>query len=246
MDNASYIALSKQMAQFRQMDVIANNVANANTTGFRADRMLFTDYLVNEENPAPIAFTQDIGMFRDTRTGALEQTGNTFDLAIMGDAYFVVSTPLGERYTKAGNFKLNNERMLVTAQGFPVLDSANQPIQFQEEDRVFSFTEEGFIDVDEEERGALNLVRFDNEQALQRTSENLFATDEAPIPVNPLAEVREAVVAQGMLETSNVQPVVEITNMITTMRRVGGTSRFIEAVHELQRKAIQAYAKTQG
>lgn len=237
MDNAIYITLSKQMAQFRQMDSIANNIANANTTGYKPESVLFHQYLTDDLNQGKIAYTQDIGSYRNLTPGTLSTTNNPLDLALSENAYFVVQTPLGERYTRSGNFQLDGNNTLVTAEGYPVLDAGGQSIIFQEEDRNIVFADDGMLIVDGEERGQLNIASFDNEQFLENVQGTLFRSN---VPPNGAQEFK---LSQGVLEESGVQPVLEMTKMITTMRRVGSTSQFIESAYEMQRKAIETLAK---
>src|SRR4051812_9350277 len=107
MDNNIYIMLSRQMTLFRDMDVTANNIANTNTTGYSAEHILFSSYLtkdVNRGDRNSMAFAHDVSTYRDTESGPMKVTGNDLDMAIQGDGYFTVETPLGTRYTRAGNF----------------------------------------------------------------------------------------------------------------------------------------------
>lgn len=237
MDNGIYIALSKQLAQFRQMAVIANNVANVNTAGYQGDQMLFRDYLVPDANQRRNTFTQDYDTFRNTQQGKMNVTGNPLDFAIIGKGFFVVETPLGERYTRAGNFTINGQNTLVTAEGYPVMLEGNQPLQLEEDDAVIELREDGVIMVDGEERGNIQIVNFENEQLLEKVGSNMYKTEEDPTPIDV------PTLAQGTLEGANVEPVLEITNMITTMRRVGITSDFIDTSYELERKAMTVLAK---
>lgn len=239
MDNAIYIALSKQAAQFRQMAVISNNLANMNTTGFNRELMVFDDYLVPDAARRKSAFANDIATWRDTKQGSLVTTGNVLDMAIEGDSYFVVDTPQGERYTKAGNFQINPDGILVTQEGYTVQGEGGAPIQFQEEDNNIEVIEEGFILADGEERGQLRLVQFPDSQLLERAGSNLYSST---VPAQVAENTR---VLQGVYEGSNVEPVSEITNMIMTSRRVGSTSEMIEGVYDMQRKLIGVLAKVQ-
>src|SRR5689334_8850044 len=112
MDNGLYVAIQRQLALFRDMDVTANNIANANTVGFNSEHMLFNEYLVKDINQKvqnPMAFPNDVATYRDTQTGTMQVTGNALDIAINGKAYFAVETPLGIRYTRAGNFQIDGE-----------------------------------------------------------------------------------------------------------------------------------------
>lgn len=237
MDNGIYIALSKQLAQFRQMATIANNVANVNTAGYQGEQMLFRDHLVGDAERKKNAFTQDYDTYRNTQAGKMIATGNPLDFAIEGPGYFEVQTPLGPRYTRAGNFTINGQNQMTTPEGYPVMTQDGQPLQLEEDDRVVEVRGDGIIMVDGEERGTLQVVTFANEQLLQKAGNSLFSSDEPAIPLDVPS------IAQGMLEGSNVEPVTEITTMITTMRRVGITSEFIDTSYELERKAMTVLAK---
>src|SRR5689334_5512790 len=136
MENPSYIALSQQMALRRQMDAIATNIANVSTPGYKAERIMFSELLAGKA-PYPgaaggsrqgLSFVNDVGMLRDTSEGGMTQTGNALDLAVSGSGYFVVDTPAGPRYTRAGAFRLNQDGRIVTSDGYPLLDQQNRPI----------------------------------------------------------------------------------------------------------------------
>ena len=122
MDTTGYVALSRQMVLQRHMTTIANNIANAGTTGYRAEHTLFEQALARPGEPEPAAFVQDVGLYRDTRPGAVTQTGNQFDLAINGEGYLSFQTPAGERYGRAGHLQPDATGRLTDAAGNPVLD----------------------------------------------------------------------------------------------------------------------------
>lgn len=243
MDNASYIVLSRQNALFREMSVVANNIANVDTGGFKADKMIFNKFDVKSGNPEKpahkLTFTNDAQTFTDFQPGIVEQTGRQLDVAIKGDGFFMVRTPLGERYTRSGNFQINSEGTLVNAQGFPVLGQDRQEIGFQEEDVEFIIKEDGTISVGPDDRGQIGVVRFDRRELLEKQPNNLYKTDQQPVP----ATEEDNVVAQGLLEKSNVSAINELTDMIEVSRGVGTTSRFLNDIHDLQRKAISTINK---
>ena len=138
MDNTNYIALSRQMALWKQMDIVSNNMANMNTSGYKADDALFTSYLVQTPDAEgfgaePLFFTEDFGSFQNFAEGALVHTGNTFDVAIKGDALFCVETANGEKYTRKGQFSLDADGKLVTNDGAVVLSETNDPFFFAPE-----------------------------------------------------------------------------------------------------------------
>lgn len=239
MDNSVYIMLSRETALFRKMDTVANNIANMNTTGYQAEKMMFRDYLVDDGNKRKMAFTQDARSFHDVQPGSLDVTGNPFDVAVSGDGYFAVQTPAGTRYTRAGNFQLDGNGQLTTVAGFPVLDQGGQPIQFDAEDKDVAISDNGTILVNGEERTQLNVVEFANREKLVPEGNTMFRADEAPLPPT------NSRVMHGVLEKSNVEPIREIVEMTEVNRAVGSTAKFIEVAYDLQRKANNVYAQQQ-
>lgn len=238
MDNGIYITLSRQAALFRDMDVTANNIANMNTTSYNANRVMFESYLTQDGRRGGMDFAHDVAEYRDTQPGTMRVTGNPFDLAIEGDGYFVVETPLGTRYTRAGNFQLDAEGTLVTPEGYAVLDQNNARIVFTQDDRDIVVGSAGNIGVnDGEERATINVVQFANPQLLERRGERMFATEADPLPAEGMR------VAQGVLENSNVQAVAEVTHMLKVSRAVGNTAKFIETMYDLQRRSTQIWTQ---
>src|SRR3981189_2461794 len=153
MENALLVGLSRQMTLERQMDVVANNVANVNTNGYKADKSLFQEYLksgAHEDNfvgrDRAVSYVQDFGTFKDLSQGPSEQTKNPLDVAIDGGGFLVVQTPAGERYTRDGGVQINNQGQLVTASGNPVLGTSG-PIVFQPTDKEISITADGSVSV---------------------------------------------------------------------------------------------------
>lgn len=237
MDNSVYIALSRQLALFRDMEVTATNVANANTTGYQAAHVLFNSYLVDDGKQKNMAFANDIATYRDISQGSFQSTGNSLDMAISGPGYFMVETPLGERYTRAGNFQIDGNGELVSTEGYPVLDSNRQRIAFTPEDGQVTVGEVGNISVNGEERATLAVVQFDNPQLLERVGDRLFTTDAEPTP-SPTSRV-----LQGTLEGSNVQGVMELTHVIDVSRGVASTAKFIETMYDLERKHVSTWTQ---
>ncbi len=153
MENTTLVALSRQMALERQLDVVANNVANVSTSGYKSDSSLFEEYLrsgAHEDNfignDRRVSYVQDRGTIRDFTQGPAERTGNPLDVSINGKAFFTIQTPGGERYTRDGGFQINAQGQLVTSGGNPVLGN-NGPIVFQPTDHDMKITEDGTITV---------------------------------------------------------------------------------------------------
>ena len=239
MDTGIYVALSKQIGIVRDLDVTANNLANMTTTGFQGDKLLFSDYLVPATKPENrVAFTSDIGTHRNTEQGTFQQTNEPLDAAIEGQGYFAVQTPLGVRYTRNGSFKISGDGNLVTSEGNVLLDQNNQPITFDDTDRVVEIREDGTVTVDLAERGTLKIAQFDNPQLLRHVGGSLYATDAAP---KQLSE--DFRVASGMLERSNVQPFTELTHMLYLSRSINDTTKYISTIYDLERKASDTLVK---
>jgi len=240
MDNSIYITLSRELALFRDMDETANNVANANTTGYSAEHLLFNSYLtkdVNQKKTNDMAFAYDISSYHSFENGEIKKTGNTLDFAIQGEGFFAIETPLGTRYTRAGNFQIDAKGTLVTADGKPVLNDTGQRIEFPPEARDITVGEAGNISVDGSEFAKLGVYKFGNPQLLERVDGASFKSEITPEPADA------ARVAQGALENSNVKPVVELTHMMEVSRSVANTAKFIESMYDLQRKAATTYAQ---
>lgn len=245
MDNSIYITLSRQMALFRDMEVSANNIANADTPGYNAEKLMFSDYLV-KDGKAKNAYANDPTSYRDTSNGAIKLTSNPFDLAINGDAYFQVQTPLGIRYTRAGNFQVDTEGTLMTPQGYPVLGADGGQIIIPQNAINVQINGAGQILVDGEDVGQVGIMRFENEQAMTRMGNNLYSSAETPLPVDParnaLGEEVPSVV-QGAIEASNVTAVTEMVRVMQVSRSVSNTAKFIETMYDLERRTGQVYSK---
>lgn len=242
MDNGLYVTLGRQIALFREMDMTANNIANTNTTGFNSEHILFNTYLTTDKNQGvknPLAFNNHIRGYRDLEGGPITLTGNDLDVAIKGEGYFTIETPAGLRYTRAGHFERDFGGVLVTQEGHPVLDVSGQQIIFGDNATSIQIGSAGNIKVNGEDFATLAVVQFDNPQLLQRLDNKLFKSE---VPGTPALD---AVVAQGSLESSNVQSVTELTNMISISRAVTETAKFVEMMYDLQRKTSTTYTQQQ-
>ncbi|CAN5197290.1 flagellar basal-body rod protein FlgF [soil metagenome] len=251
MENTLLVALSRQMSLERQIDVIANNVANTNTNGFKANKPIFEEYLntgAREENFAAsdrrVSFVQDRTAYHDFSQGPLEKTGNPLDVSIDGKSFISVQTPGGERYTRDGSFQINSQGQLVTSGG-NIVQGTNGPIVFQPTDRNIKISSEGLITVNEgivtqfdSIRGKLKLVKFDNVQSLKKEGANLYS---APAGVTAQPDVA-ARVNQGFVEKSNVSAVAEMTHMMEVMRTYQSIASLMQQQSDLRKTAIQTLA----
>jgi flagellar basal-body rod protein FlgF len=246
MENTLLIGLSRQTILERQLDVIANNVANVNTAGFKADASLFEEYLrsgAHEDNfvgsDRRVSYVQDRGTFRDLSQGTTEQTKNPLDVAIDGGGYLVVQTPGGERYTRDGGLQLNSQGQLVTVAGNPVLGTSG-PITFQPTDHDINVAEDGTITVLEGSgrtdalRGKLRLVSFADAQKILKEGSNLYSAGEGAAQADTKSMVR-----QGFLEKSNVSAVGEMSRMIEVTRAYTQISTLLQQQSDLHKTAIE-------
>lgn len=239
MENAGYIALSRQMVLRREMDVIANNMANLNTPAYKGQSMLFVEYLETSDSGEKMSFVQDIALVRNLTEGALTTTDNPLDVAISGNGYFEVETPVGPRYTRNGVLQLNADGQLVTSSGLPVLGEGGTPITLPPNSAGVTITRDGTISTDQGPAGRLRVVRFENEQAMVKLADGLYDPDgQDPLPAD------DAEVMQGMIEGSNIQGILELTRMIETVRSYSKTGKLVNDEHERLRRAIQSLGGT--
>jgi flagellar basal-body rod protein FlgF len=244
MENTLLVGLSRQVALSRELDIIANNLANLGTTGFKREGVLFEQFLADrarrEDFPHPIDQQISFVLDRETRTdlsqGAFQQTGSSLDFAIDGEGFFVVETPQGERFTRAGSFALNATGELVTPAGFRVLGTGG-PVVLDPNDTEFAIAADGTISTRDGVRGRLRLVRFENPSQLTKEGNNIFASEAPPQPVDARTRV-----VQGSLEKSNVNAVLEMSRMIEVTRAYTTLANLMARTDELRQTAIQQLA----
>lgn len=243
MENSLLVGLSRQVALRRELDVVANNLANLNTTGFKAEGVLFEQYLDPvaraHDFAAPdqrIAFVIDRATRTEFAQGPIERTGSAFDLAIDGEGFLVVETEAGERFTRNGSLALDPAGTLVTAEGRPVLGD-NGPIVLDPNDTEFTIAPDGTVSTRDGDRGRLRVVRFEHEGQLVKEGDNLFSARGEPQPAEPLTRL-----IQGAIEKSNVRPVLEMSRMIEITRAYTALSQMMTRTDELRRSAIERLA----
>jgi flagellar basal-body rod protein FlgF len=238
MNDAGSIALSAQLALLRQTDVIANNLANLSTTGFKGQHVLFAEYLGQAADGTSESFVQDLGTIRDPSQGSIAETGNPLDIAIQGGGYLAVDTPLGQRFTRNGHFQLDADGQVVTSQGYPILSDGGSPLTVPQGSGQITIGADGNVTTPQGAIGRLQVVTFDNDQALTPTANGLFSTDQTPQPAT------NAKVVQGALEASNVQPIIEITHLIAVQRGVEYAKDFTDTQSSMTSSAIDRLGKT--
>jgi flagellar basal-body rod protein FlgF len=250
MENALLVGLSRQTTLERQLEVIANNIANVNTSGFKADQSLFEEFLASgahEDNfvgaDRRVSYVQDRGTYRDFSQGALQQTSNPLDVAIDGEGFLAVQTAGGERYTRDGSLQLNNQGQLVTANGDLVLGN-NGPIVFQPTDHDINISPDGSITVLEGVartdtiRGKLRIVGFTDPHSLTKQGNNLYDAG----PTNTAQPDLKSAVKQGYIEKSNVNSVAEMSRMIEVSRAYTQIANMLQQESDLHKTAINQLA----
>ncbi len=241
MSETGAVKLSRLLALQRELDAVANNVANVGTTGFKARHVRFEEHLGRVERPEagakprqPVSFVVGRSEALDLSRGAVELTGRRLDLAIEGDAYFVVRAADGtDRYTRDGSFKLDATGRLVTATGLPVLGEGG-PLRFAGTDTDVALGPDGLLLSGGGVSQRLRLATFRRPQSLVPVGGNLLRANDAPI--EPRAGT--ARLLQGALERSNVQPVAEMSRLVEVTRAYQLVSGMIRPDgNELQRLA---------
>lgn len=249
-----YTTVSGKLATFKHLEVIANNLANMNTVGFRSERILFEKALTRESARVTAgAFDSDIqkptglktdefvgirGSFTDFSQGAIEMSGNPLDVAIQGKGFFVVSAPEGDRYTRAGNFRLDESNRLTTQDGFPVLGSGGT---ITVNGGNVQITNEGEIMVDGKSQGKLRVVEIEAKN-LERTSAMLFSLKSG----GQVTEASAVRVQSGAIEGSNVNAVRELSDMIMASRIFDSFAKAEEANSRMTDLRNQKIGTSQG
>ena len=245
MDNALFVGLSRQMVLRKEMDIIANNIANMDTAGFKVESMMQKtdpkEPAVTLGGPRPVKFVSPDGVARDFGQGALSKTGATLDMAIEGKGFFQVQTPEGPRFTRDGRFTLDQNGRLVTQAGQAVLDDGGSEILIDPEQGEVAVGVDGSITQNGERAGKVGMYQFANAAVLEKAGENLFRNGSNLQP-QPAVDAR---LRQGHLESSNVKPVLEITRMVEVSRAYERTSKMIDSNFDLSRRAVERLGRVQ-
>jgi|HubBroStandDraft_6_1064221.scaffolds.fasta_scaffold77494_3 flagellar basal-body rod protein FlgF len=236
MGSGIYIAAAGAIAQSDAMDATANNIANAGTSGFHAERVSFKEVLTKAKSPDQLSVQANTGKTLDSQNGALLQTNNPLDVAIEGDGLFSVQTAQGTRYTRAGNFQLDSQGALVTPDGYKVLGENGQPITMPPTATNIAVTSDGTINADNQPVGKLKLAQFGANQ-LKREGATLFSATGAPQTSGTPPTVRS-----GVLESSNVNIVHGVVDLVKVQRSYESLMRVIQNYHDIDDQT----AKTLG
>lgn len=234
MENSFYTTLTRQVGLLREMQTVANNIANLSTTGFRAEGVVFAEH-VRSLGPGQdsVSMAHAIGRHVHNSQGALTQTGSPFDLAIEGEGYFLIETAEGERLTRAGHFVTDGNGELVTPDGYRLLDAGGAPVFVPPDTASVTIATDGTLSADGAPQTVIGLWQPNDPLDLQHRSGVLF---EAPAGVQPMLEYS---VFQGFLEDSNVNPVAQIARMIEVQRAYELGQNFLDQEDERQRSFLR-------
>lgn len=237
MSTGIWMAASGASAQITALDATANNLANANTAGYKVDQAVFQEHLIAAMHVGRAAkemrYSGVATVATDMRSGPLQVTNEPLDLAIEGDGFFAVQTPRGERYTRAGTFQIGPEGTLVTSQGYAVLDASGTPLSVPLDAKVSSFGDDGMLSVDGSDVGQLKLVKFRDLDGLEKDGDTLFRATAR----SGFAEVAPVTVLSGTLEMPNVSIVKGMTDLVSATRAFEALQRAVEAFSALERRA---------
>lgn len=238
MDNAGYAALTRQSGLFQEMRAIANNIANASTTGFRAEGVIFAEHVkaLGRNDPS---LSMASATVRDTSwvQGGLTQTGGTFDLAIEGDGFFMIETPDGQRLTRAGAFQPNENGDLVTPDGYNVLDAGGAPVFIPQGLGQVAISADGAISAGGQPVGQVGLFMPINPTDMIRQGGVMFDA------TSGVAPALGGQVLQGFVEKSNVNAITQVGRMIEVQRAYELGQRFMEQEDSRIRNVIEAISR---
>ncbi len=256
MHEGIYIAASAGLKQGKKMEVIANNLANVNSTGFKRDRLAFKELmppfppdsgleggrnvlLPPDKSNSNVSYVAITDQYTDFSEGVFKQTDGTLDVALNGPGYFSISTAEGTRYTRNGNFRLDTQNRLVNQKGQPVLDEQNQPIVIDASGADIAIDGNGNVTAGTGlinlPIGKIKLLDFKNPKSLEKIGDGLFNQ------TNPNAEeqpINGTSMKQGFLENSNVSSVEEMTDMLATLRLFETYQKMIQSIDSMDDQAV--------
>lgn len=238
MDITTSLAASRLLGQQRAMDITANNIANANTPGYRTERVQFSDWIDRQTGTAAppggrtITYTQDRATYREQQAGTVTHTGNPFDLALGGDGYFTVDTKLGPRLTRSGRFGPLPDGTLADSAGNAVLDVDGKPIRLPPADTQVTIAGDGTISTENGKIGRIGVVQPTDPMKLRAEGGTNFLSDSPTTPIGAPG------IVQGAIEESNVQPIMEVTQMMNDLRQFQLVTQMIQAEGDRQQNAI--------
>ncbi len=237
MENAGYTTLTRQSGLLRELQAVANNIANAATTGYRQEGLIFAEHVMRTDGGPSLSMATANVRNTSMVQGALTPTGGSLDFAIEGPGFFLIETPQGERLTRAGNFTLSAAGEMVTNDGFRVLDAGGAPVFVPPDAKNVAVSRDGTLSADGRPIGQLGLVRPVEAHDLIREDGVMFRTEGG---TEPVLDTR---IVQGFLESANVDPIGQIARMVEIQRAYEMGQSFLDAENERIRTALKAFTR---
>jgi flagellar basal-body rod protein FlgF len=236
MDAAGYTTLGRQSGLMREMQVVANNIANLSTTGFRREGVIFAEHVARMDDGPSLSMANGNARLVDLSQAGVSQTGATYDLAIQGEGFFLIETAQGQALTRAGSFTPSAAGELVTNDGNRLLDEGGAPVFIPPDARVVAVAQDGTISADGQPVAKLGLWGPTDPTSLRHQSGTTFTAAD-------LEPVENATILQGFLEDSNVEPVSEIARMIEVQRAYELGQKFLDAEDTRMRGVIETLGR---
>jgi flagellar basal-body rod protein FlgF len=238
MDTSTYIALSGEAAREQEMAVLANNIANMSTPGFKGERMMFSEYLATTPAGNQIDYVTQAGNHHDMSEGPIQQTGNPLDIALNGEGWLAVTTPNGTSYTRSGHFQLDTQGEIVTSEGYQLQGDGGAPIVVPQNSGPVTISPDGTVSTNQGTVGHIPVVTFANQQQMLAEANGLYDTSQAPQPIT------NTPIAQGAIEGSNVRPILAMTQLLNAVHQLTAAKDFADAENNRIKTAIQQLGKT--
>ncbi|KGM89972.1 flagellar basal-body rod protein FlgF [Roseovarius mucosus DSM 17069] len=237
MESAGYTTLTRQTGLLRELQVVANNIANAATTGYRQDGLIFSEFVKQTEGGPSLSMARGNVRMTSMLQGPLAPTGGMLDLAIEGEGFFLIETPSGERLTRAGNFTLSAQGDLVTPDGFRVLDVGGAPVFIPPDATNIGLSPDGTLSDNGRPLAQIGLVRPVDGFAMVREDGVMFRAD------GEIEPVEEGRIHQGFLEGANVDPIGQVARMIEVQRAYEMGQSFLDSEHERVTSALESFIR---
>lgn len=239
MESAFYVATAAQKVLQRQLDTVAHNIANSTTVGFRAENVSF-DTVLSTAGDQSVNFPVEAGMHPSTAQGTLQQTGNPLDIALSGEGWFAIETPQGVAYTRDGRLSISQFGELQSIEGYPVLDASAAPIQLDTRSGPPTVYPDGRLEVNGRIVGNIGVFEMPPENLTVRFGNSGFLAAGEALPLSPEAGTT---VNQGFIEGSNVNPMLELANMIAISRNFESASSIVQRADDSVAKSVRELAK---
>ncbi len=236
MDAAGYTTLTRQSGLMREMQVVANNIANISTTGFRREGVVFEEYVARMDDGPSLSMANASARVVDLTQAGISQTGGVFDFAIQGDGFFLIETPEGERLTRAGSFTPSTAGELMTNDGYRLLDQGGAPVFVPPTARSIAVAQDGTVSADGAPIARIGLWQPSDPLSLQHQPGTMFSAS----GVEP---ADSGTVLQGYLEDSNVNPVMEIARMIEVQRAYELGQSFMDQEDKRVRSVVETLGR---